>query len=54
MDKWSKVRTENGYIGYVPNSRLSKIEEETPVSGFQAPVYTNISLDGKIRLVSIR
>ena len=31
MDKWSKVRTENGYIGYVPNSRLSKIEEETPV-----------------------
>lgn len=32
------------------NSRLSKIEEETPVSGFQAPVYTNISLDGKIRL----
>lgn len=51
MDKWSKVRTENGYIGYVPNSRLSKIEEETPVSGFQAPVYTNISLDGKIRLV---
>lgn len=50
MDKWSKVRTENGYIGYVPNSRLSKIEEETPVSGFQASVYTNISLDGKIRL----
>lgn len=50
MDKWSKVRTENGYIGYVPNSRLSKIEEETPVSGFQAHVYTNISLDGKIRL----
>ena len=50
MDKWSKVRTENGYIGYVPNSRLSKIEEETPVSGFQAPVYTNIPLDGKIRL----
>ena len=50
MDKWSKVRTENGYIGYVPNSRLSKIEEETPVSGFQTPVYTNIFLDGKIRL----
>ena len=50
MDKWSKVRTENGYIGYVPNSRLGKNQEETPVSGFQAPVYTNISLDGKIRL----
>lgn len=50
MDKWSKVRTEDGYIGYVPNSRLSKIEEETPVSVFQTPVYTNISLDGKIRL----
>lgn len=50
MDKWSKVRTENGYIGYVPNSRLSKIQEETPVSEFRAPVYTNISLEGKIRL----
>ena len=50
MDKWSKVRTENGYIGYVPNSRLSKIEEEKPVSGFKAPVYTNNYLDGKIRL----
>ena len=50
MDKWSKVRTENGYIGYVPNSRLSKMEEETPVSGFQTPVYTKNYLDGKIRL----
>ncbi len=50
MDKWSKVRTENGYIGYVPNSRLSKTRKETPVSEFNAPVYTNISFDGKIRL----
>lgn len=50
MDKWSKVRTENGYIGYVQNSRLGKNQEETPVSEFQAPVYTNISLDEKIRL----
>lgn len=50
MDKWSKIRTENGYIGYVQNSRLGKNQEETPVSEFQAPVYTNISLDEKIRL----
>ena len=50
MDKWSKVRTEDGYMGYVPNSRLSKVEEETPVSEFNAPVYTNISMDGKVRL----
>ena len=37
-------------MGYVPNSRLSKVEEETPVSEFNAPVYTNISMDGKVRL----
>lgn len=54
MDKWSKVRTEDGYMGYVPNSRLSKVEEETPVSEFNAPVYTNISMDGKYVWAFIR
>ena len=24
MDKWSKVRTEDGYMGYVPNSRFKQ------------------------------
>ena len=38
MDKWSKVRTENGYIGYDPNSRLSNIQAETPVTDFRTPV----------------
>ena len=44
MDRWSKVRTADGYIGYVKNRRLQMLEEETPVSTFEAPVYTNISL----------
>lgn len=50
MDKWSKVRTEDGYIGYVQNRRLEKEQEITPQSQFKAPVYTSISMDEKVRL----
>ena len=50
MDKWSKVRTEDGYIGYVHNRRLEKEQEITPQSQFEAPVYTSISMDEKVRL----
>lgn len=50
MDKWSKVRTEDGYIGYVQNRRLEKEQEITPQSQFEAPVYTSISMGEKVRL----
>ena len=50
MERWSKVRTEDGYIGYIKNSRLGKLQETTPVSEFKAPVYTSISMDEKVRL----
>ena len=50
MDKWSKVRTEDGYIGYVQNRRLEKEQEITPQGRFEAPVYTSISMDEKVRL----
>ena len=50
MDKRSKVRTEDGYIGYVQNRRLEKEQEITPQSQFEAPVYTSISMDEKVRL----
>ncbi len=50
MDTWSRVRTADGYIGYIENRRLTEKEEEVPESTFEAPVYTGISVDGKVRL----
>lgn len=50
MDKWSQVRTEDGYIGYIENRRLTALEDETPVSEFKEPVYKSISMDEKVRL----
>lgn len=48
--RWSKVRTEDGYIGYIERRKLGKAKEVTPKSTFQAPVYTSISMKGKVRL----
>lgn len=50
MEKWSMVRTSDGYIGYVENRKLEAGEQVAPVSTFEAPVYTSISMDGKVRL----
>lgn len=50
MDQWSRVRTEDGYIGYIQNRRLGREQEMTPESRFDAPVYTSISMDEKVRL----
>ena len=50
MEKWSRVRTEDGYIGYIENRRLDGREQVTPESSFEAPVYTSISMDEKVRL----
>lgn len=50
MEKWSRVRTEDGYIGYIENRRLDGREQVTPESSFEAPVYTSIIMDEKVRL----
>ena len=50
MEKWSRVRTEDGYIGYIENRRLDGREQVTPESSFEAPVYTSFSMDEKVRL----
>ncbi|MBE7724902.1 MAG: glycoside hydrolase [Enterocloster citroniae] len=50
MEKWSRVRTEDGYIGYIENRRLDGREQVAPESSFEAPVYTSISMDEKVRL----
>ncbi len=44
LDKWSRVLTEDGFMGYVRNSRLSEAKEVTPVSEFTAPDYSHLTL----------
>ena len=50
MDKWTKVRTQDGFIGYIENKRLGELQEITPTSGFQEPEYTRLALDEKVVL----
>ncbi len=51
MEKWSRVRTGDGYIGYIQSRLLTDARPCTPVSTFQAPVYTSISMDEPVCLV---
>lgn len=51
MEKWTKVKTETGYIGYVQNKILGELKECEQISTFDAPVYTNISMNEPVRLV---
>ena len=50
MERWSKVRTPDGYVGYIENRRLQETESFKPVSSFEAPVYENISMDEPVVL----
>lgn len=50
MDRWTRVRTQDGYIGYLENRRLAHHEQVMPESLFQPPVYKSISMDEKVRL----
>ena len=53
MENWSKVKTADGYIGYVENKRLENEEEITSraVADVSIPQYASIKRDGKICLV---
>lgn len=50
MERWSRVRTQDGYVGYIENRKLADNGQMTPESTFEAPVYKNISMEGKVRL----
>ena len=52
MENWSKVKTADGYIGYVENKRLENEGEMTPAAVTDVPVpeYASIKRDGKICL----
>ncbi len=50
-ENWKKVRTKDGFIGYVKNNALKKTEKKNITRDFEEPKYSNISLDYTINLV---
>ena len=48
--KWKKVRTSDGFIGYVKQSALKKEKTETISRDFDEPEYTSIKKDYTINL----
>ena len=51
LENWSRVRTEDGQVGYLPNRHLKEMEQRTLVSTFAEPEYTSISMDEPVVLV---
>ena len=47
MTKWIKVKTADGYIGYIRKSKISKITERVPVSDYIEMVRKGNKLDKK-------
>jgi spore germination protein YaaH len=50
MKRWDKVRTEDGFVGYVEHRRLSEKSSETLKSTFEKPVYKNIVMGEPVTL----
>ena len=50
MEKWDKVRTDDGFVGYVERKRLGEMTSEVPASTFEKPVYTSISMEEPVCL----
>ncbi|MGN0157919.1 MAG: glycosyl hydrolase family 18 protein [Brotaphodocola sp.] len=51
LENWTKVRTADGYVGYLWNRRLKEAQEQPVISTFSQPVYTSISLGEPVCLV---
>ena len=52
MEKWSKVKTKDAFIGYVENKRLEGHRAQTPipVTDYVEPVYESNTRDHKINM----
>lgn len=50
IDGWKKVLTEDGIVGYVKESRLRKVQEETVNRAFEEEEFTNITSEKTINL----
>lgn len=51
MSKWDKIRTGDGFIGYVEHRRLGTVKSEVPVSTFEKPIYKSTSMNEPVCLV---
>lgn len=51
IEDWTKVRTQDGYIGYALNKKLGDTKTETTSRPFEEPVYTSITKDYAINMV---
>jgi len=49
-ENWKKVRTKDGFIGYVKSSALKDTEKKKITRDFDEPKYTNVSHDYTINL----
>lgn len=49
-ENWKKVRTKDGFIGYVKNSALKKEQTKNISREFEEPQFTNISKDYTINM----
>ena len=47
---WKKVRTPDGFVGYIPGGSLTKVREENLTRAFDEPVYPSIKKDKTINL----
>ncbi|CUX37016.1 glycosyl hydrolase family 18 protein [Clostridium sp. C105KSO13] len=47
---WMKIRTSDGFIGYVKTNSLKKVTKEVVSRDFKEPEYTNISVDHTINM----
>ncbi len=50
VDGWKKIRTEDGFTGYVKENTLKRPQKETISHEFQEPEYTNIKVDKPINM----
>ncbi len=50
LEDWSRVRSSDGYIGYMQNRRIKDIQTVQDESTFIEPEYTSMSADEKICL----
>lgn len=51
LTEWSKVRTEDGFVGYLPNKAIAGIETKQRPQVFVEPEYSSLSLGEEVCLV---
>jgi len=50
IEKWTKVRTANGFIGYIRDKFLGETGRETRISNYAEPTYSSLKKDYTINM----